>query len=151
VAPPSSRISTRPGFSCSMEGTWLARTPISPEAAGMLTWVLWSQKIRQYSGRDRGGCAGWRNAHAGRAVDGLSKRCKVSLQFRGRRSVRGGSTYLVRKGQGQLNLVGNGLGVSTALDRSAEHGGTGPEGRASEAEGVHLAMIGGWNGWRDPS
>lgn len=40
VAPPSSTISTIPGFSCSMEGTWLARTPISPEAAGMLTWVL---------------------------------------------------------------------------------------------------------------
>lgn len=40
VAPPSSTISTRPGLSCSMEGTWLARTPISPEAAGMLTWVL---------------------------------------------------------------------------------------------------------------
>lgn len=65
--------------------------------------------------------------------------------------VSGDSTYLVRKGQGQLDLVGNGLGVSTALDGSAEHGGTGPKGRASETEGVHLAMMGGWNGWRDPS
>lgn len=45
VAPPSSTISTRPGLSCSMEGTWLARTPISPEAAGMLTWVLWSRFV----------------------------------------------------------------------------------------------------------
>lgn len=23
-----------------MEGTWLARTPISPDSAGMLTWTL---------------------------------------------------------------------------------------------------------------
>lgn len=39
LLPLSSMTSTRPGFSCSMEGTWLARTPISPETAGMLTWT----------------------------------------------------------------------------------------------------------------
>lgn len=48
----------------------------------------------------------------------------------------------MRKGQGQLDLVGDGLGVSTALDGSAEEGGAGPQGRASEAEGVHCAMDG---------
>jgi hypothetical protein len=53
-----------------------------------------------------------------------------------------GSTYLVRKGQGQLDLVGDGLGVSTALNGSAEEGGAGPQGRASEAEGAHCAMDG---------
>jgi hypothetical protein len=53
-----------------------------------------------------------------------------------------GLTYLVRKGQGQLDLVGNGLGVSTALDGSTEDGGTGPQGGASEAEGAHCAMVG---------
>lgn len=39
VLPFSSIISTTPGFSCSIDGTWLARTPISPDSAGMLTWT----------------------------------------------------------------------------------------------------------------
>lgn len=47
VAPPSSTTSTRPGLSCSIEGTWLARTPISPDSAGMLTWTL-NGKDRKY-------------------------------------------------------------------------------------------------------
>ena len=71
------------------------------------------------------------------------KRLKVSLLI----STGGGrsgedSTYLVRQGQGELDLVGNGLGVSTALDGGAEHGGTSPKGRASEAEGVHRDVMG---------
>ena len=37
LLPLSSTTSIRPGFSCSMDGTWLARTPISPDSAGMLT------------------------------------------------------------------------------------------------------------------
>ena len=80
VAPPSSTISTRPGFSCSMEGTWLARTPISPEAAGMLTWVLWSRRFvsQGIPGRGAGGRRCFKNIHAGRAVDGLSERMQVS-------------------------------------------------------------------------
>ena len=46
LLPLSSTISTRPGFSCSMEGTWLARTPISPDSAGRLTWTTsWDLKI----------------------------------------------------------------------------------------------------------
>ncbi len=53
-----------------------------------------------------------------------------------------GSTHLVRQSQGQLDLVVDGLGVTTALDGSAEEGGTSPQGRASEAEGVHFAMVG---------
>jgi hypothetical protein len=40
LAPASSMISTRPGLSCSMAGTWLARIPISPDSAGMFTWTL---------------------------------------------------------------------------------------------------------------
>ncbi len=39
LPPLSSTTSTRPGFNCSMEGTWFARTPISPDSAGMLTWT----------------------------------------------------------------------------------------------------------------
>lgn len=49
---------------------------------------------------------------------------------------------LVRKGQGKLDLVVHGLSVTSALERSAEGRGTGPEGRASEAERAHLAMDG---------
>lgn len=54
--------------------------------------------------------------------------------------------YLVRKGQGKLDLVRHSLGVTSALERNAESGGTSPEGRASEAERAHLAMDegGGW-------
>ena len=40
LPPLSSIISTKPGFSCSIEGTWLARTPISPDSAGMFTCTL---------------------------------------------------------------------------------------------------------------
>ena len=40
LPPLSSIISTSPGFNCSMEGTWLASTPISPDSAGMLTCTL---------------------------------------------------------------------------------------------------------------
>lgn len=40
LPPLSSMISTKPGFNCSMDGTWFARTPISPDSAGMLTWTL---------------------------------------------------------------------------------------------------------------
>jgi hypothetical protein len=39
AAPLSSTTSTKPGLSCSMEGTWLARIPMSPDSAGMLTWT----------------------------------------------------------------------------------------------------------------
>lgn len=48
LAPPdSSMTSTRPGFSCSIDGTWFAKTPISPDSAGMFTWVL-SRDSGQY-------------------------------------------------------------------------------------------------------
>lgn len=55
-------------------------------------------------------------------------------------------SYLVREGQGKLDLVRHSLGVASALNRHAEDGGAGPEGRASKTEGVHLAMDGsaGW-------
>lgn len=51
-------------------------------------------------------------------------------------------TYLVRKGQGKLDLVRHSLGVTSALKRDTEGGGTSPESRASEAERAHLAMDG---------
>jgi hypothetical protein len=41
LPPCSSMISTRPGFNCSMEGTWPAKTPMSPVSAGRLTWTLY--------------------------------------------------------------------------------------------------------------
>lgn len=40
LPPLSSIISIRPGFSCSIEGTWFAKTPISPVSAARLTWTL---------------------------------------------------------------------------------------------------------------
>lgn len=40
LPPLSSIISTSPGFNCSIEGTWLASTPISPDSAGILTCTL---------------------------------------------------------------------------------------------------------------
>ena len=36
---PESIISTTPGRRGSMDGTWLARIPMSPVAAGTLTWT----------------------------------------------------------------------------------------------------------------
>lgn len=49
------------------------------------------------------------------------------------------STYLVRQGQGQLELVGGSLSVAAALGdgcaESSRAGGT--EGRSGNAEGVH--------------
>lgn len=51
-------------------------------------------------------------------------------------------SYLVRQGQGKLDLVVNSLGVTSALKRNAESRGTSPESRASEAERAHLAMDG---------
>jgi hypothetical protein len=44
----ASMTSTTPGRSCSMEGTWLARIPISPETAAMLTWVTETSLKRVY-------------------------------------------------------------------------------------------------------
>ena len=40
LPPLSSIISTSPGFNCSIEGTWFASTPISPDSAGILTCTL---------------------------------------------------------------------------------------------------------------
>jgi hypothetical protein len=37
LPPASSMTSTSPGFSCSIDGTWFAKTPISPVSAGRLT------------------------------------------------------------------------------------------------------------------
>lgn len=38
------------------------------------------------------------------------------------------------------DLVGDGLGVRPPLERDSRDGGTGPEGCASEAEGVHCGL-----------
>ena len=62
------------------------------------------------------------------------------------------STYLVRQSQGQLDLVGDSLGVATALDGSAEGRGTGPQSGTSKAEGVHGdGGLGGCECCSDPS
>lgn len=58
----------------------------------------------------------------------------------------GPKSYLVREGQGKLDLVRHGLSVASALDRHAEDGGAGPEGRTSKTEGVHI-VIDGSAGW----
>lgn len=51
--------------------------------------------------------------------------------------------YLVREGQGELDLVRHRLGVASALERHAvEDGGAGPEGSASKTERAHCAMDG---------
>ena len=47
LPPLSSIISTKPGFNCSIDGTWFDSMPISPDSAGTLTWTL--QGIRRYS------------------------------------------------------------------------------------------------------
>jgi hypothetical protein len=48
----------------------------------------------------------------------------------------------VRENQGELDLVGDGLSVTAALERYAESSRASPEGRASETEGAHLAIGG---------
>lgn len=47
----------------------------------------------------------------------------------------------MRQSQGQLDLVGDGLSVTTALDGSTEERRASPEGRASEADGAHFAVV----------
>lgn len=47
----------------------------------------------------------------------------------------------MRQSQGQLDLVGDSLSVTTALDGSTEERRASPEGRASEAEGAHFAVV----------
>ena len=47
----------------------------------------------------------------------------------------------MRQSQGQLDLVGDGLSVTTALDGSTEERRASPKGRASEAEGAHFAVV----------
>lgn len=56
------------------------------------------------------------------------------------------STYRVRQGQGQLELVAGSLSVAAALgDGGAEGGGAGgAEGRSGNAEGVHGDDSWGW-------
>lgn len=50
--------------------------------------------------------------------------------------------YLVRKGQGELDLIRHGLSETSALKRHAEDGRTGPEGRASKTKRAHLEIDG---------
>ena len=54
----------------------------------------------------------------------------------------GRETYLVRKGQGELDLVAHSLGIASALERNAEGRGASPQGRAGKTKRVHLAMAG---------
>jgi hypothetical protein len=52
-------------------------------------------------------------------------------------------SYLVRHCEGQLDLVGHGISVCSALDRETHCGRACPEGRPSEPDRVHCAMDGG--------
>lgn len=51
----------------------------------------------------------------------------------------GTSSYLMGKGQGELDLVGRSLSVPSALEWGAEGRRTGPQGRAGKTKGAHLA------------
>jgi hypothetical protein len=67
--PLSSMISTKPGFSCSIEGTCWARIPISPDSAGILTCTLatpLSAKAVDEMTRDTGRGDSGERTHLGR-------------------------------------------------------------------------------------
>jgi hypothetical protein len=59
--------------------------------------------------------------------------------------------YLVRKGQGELDLVGNSLSVATALDRDAESGRARSESSPGEPKRAHCAIGREEGGGRCPS
>lgn len=92
VPPLSSMISTRPGFNCSMDGTWLARIPISPDSAGTLTWTLGvvsyvclymyvCRAKSQHIGMKNVGMGGLKeNIHVGRLVKVLNREISVSIK-----------------------------------------------------------------------
>lgn len=54
----------------------------------------------------------------------------------------GQGTYLVRKGQGELDLVGHSLGIASALERNAEGRGASPQSRTGKTKRVHIATAG---------
>lgn len=93
---------------------------------------------------------GFFHVHAGRVEDGLYHYTRISkLIFESfeRSQMNSEPSYLVRKGQGELDLVRDRLSVTSALERHAvEDGGASPEGRASKTERAHLVMDGGWGG-----
>ena len=90
------------------------------------------------------------HVHASRVEDALYHRTNVSKLIFGsleNSPTNSESSYLVRKGQGELDLVRDRLRVASALKRHAEDGRTGPEGRASKTERAHLEMDGRLWGW----
>ena len=88
------------------------------------------------------------HVHASRVEDALYHRTNVSKLIFGsleNSPTNSESSYLVRKGQGELDLVRDRLRVASALKRhAAENGGASPKGRAGKTERAHLAMDGGW-------
>jgi hypothetical protein len=56
-----------------------------------------------------------------------------------------GDAYLVRKGEGELDLVRGDLGVTATLDGAGDGGGPRAEGGTGETEGAHD----GWRGGED--
>lgn len=56
----------------------------------------------------------------------------------------------MRKGQGQLDLVGDGLSVTTALNGSTEERRASPEGGAGETKRAHFAVVVDVQGWVIP-
>lgn len=151
LPPDSSITSTRPGFSCSMEGTWLARTPISPDSAGMLTWTLPVCQSSTLFLR----VLEIEHIHILRLVDGLrtlvSTDSAIPTLLPSRDlfprfpvpaivvlSVQQVRTYLVRQGQSQLNLVRCNIGVRAPHERSGlESGWANAKSASGDTEGVH--------------
>jgi hypothetical protein len=62
-----------------------------------------------------------------------------------RQTVGAGDAYLVRKGQGELDLVGGDLGVTATLDGAGDGSGPRAEGGTGKTEGAHD----GWRGGED--
>ena len=90
------------------------------------------------------------HVHASRVEDALYHRTNVSKLIFGsleNSPTNSESSYLVRKGQGELDLVRHGLSETSALKRHAEDRRTGPEGRTSKTERAHLEMDGRLWGW----
>jgi len=128
LPPLSSITSTSPGFNCSIEGTWLARTPISPDSAGMLTWTLTIGMRISPGTWSKGGIAEssrgprthlwtcistiWENGVSTRSV---TDKCDGEVEHQCfRRKI---NTYLMGKGQGEFDFVRYCIGISSSLAR----------------------------------
>ena len=113
-----------------MEGTWLARTPISPDSAGILTWTLLFIPSRVVSdsvsyGRWAKRADQGRNLHIRRFIDSLMKPhsvCTKQPLWRDSMPYCPLFTYLVRKDKWELEFICHGVGITSSLRWNAECG-----------------------------